>query len=1038
MKLKRFTALAVCMIMIVCCFPLGLLSASAEGGFILDYTFIGDEADVAGFAQGLITVTPDSDGATSGYYLVYYTDGTNVLSNYDELASAKITGEAVRMEIKDGMMIPEGAKGIAVFESDSEFLDNAPDISSAKAKCAIPPSKQLTLSSPELVFGLASDVHVNYEYYDRGAYAKWTYALNFFNNNGAEYVFVAGDMTGDATDCNTMGSDYTLENQYIKYKELVEASPYSTDNVYECIGNHGNTNSDNSLFTKYTSGANEVHPYSGSPYYYVMIEGKTSAAKDNLFIFMQQDLDDGSGGYVAGNTATRDNFTKEQIDWLENLLSVYGNDSGTNVFIFEHSPFLDYGAGEKYGGLYRALTTFSSDFPQNMRLKALLETYKDVTVFSGHTHQTLYDNLNYSDMANTFARTVHVGSTCWPRAYNESETSNATGSDGRKTTGASYGSEAYLVKVYQDYVVYTGYNLSTNKIIPCATMIVPTKANAVLTADQAFEGSGTASDPYLIQNESDFMLLTNGFNQSNDENAKYGEGKYFKQTADINMIGIESYIGTHANGNAKCYFAGNYNGNGYEIKVDIRGPEQRSVFPYIYGAVYNVTIRGNIISDVAAQPIRTSRGYILNCIFDVYLKAESVHGIVYSNYTYLFNVYTTGSMNGTNMHPVANHDDSSAYYGRVYHYYADASGNLVADDYGTQTNDLSDVAKAFNIRDDADYTSASYLVKSGVLSKAGVRMGKLMLGQDGNEPVITQIPTTGNIAKYAGYTLSRLYRMGGADVSWGWDASAPIAYPDETGSTLTDGKIATVLGYGDPAWVGFHSGTPDYTAAGYHSIKFTFDAQVNIKTVNIYVGTVDIQNGVTSPDKITALCDGTAVASVVPTDVTTESGTGTEKVVINIESKATELELRIENLQWAFVSEVEIMAYEPVAHDCVGVGDWQSDENGHWKNCSCGNKTDEAAHDSGSWHTVSESALGVKGKKELRCTACGYVLETSETTAKGDISGDGQISATDYLRLKKACFGTYTVEDMATADLNGNGRIDATDYFMLKRYVFTH
>ncbi len=1036
MKLKRFTALVVCIIMVVCCFPFGLLSASAEG-YALDYTFIGDEADVAGFAQGLITVTPDSGGAKSGYYLVYYTDGTNVLSNYDELASAKITGESVRMEIKDGTMIPEGAKGIAVFESNTEFLDNAPNISSAKAKCAIPASKQLTLSSPELVFGLASDVHVNYEYYNRGAYAKWTYALNFFNNNGAEYVFVTGDMTGDATDSNTMGSAYTLENQYKKYKELVEASPYSTSTVFECIGNHGNTNSDNALFTKYTSSSNEVHPYSGSPYYYVMIEGKTSTAKDNLFIFMQQDLDDGSGGYVAGNTATRDNFSKAQIDWLENLLATYGNHSGTNVFILEHSPFLDYGAGEKYGGLYRALTTFSSDFPQNMRLKALLEKYKDVTVFSGHTHQTFYDNLNYSDMANTFARTVHVGSTCWPRAYNESGTSNETGSDGRKTTGASYGSEAYLVKVYKDYVVYTGYNLSTNKIIPCATMIVPTKAKAVLTPDQAFEGSGTETDPYLIQNESDFMLLTNGFNQSNDENAKYGEGKYFEQTADINMIGIESYIGTHANGNAKCYFAGNYNGNGYEIKVDIRGPEQRSVFPYIYGVIYNVTIRGNIISDVAAQPIRTSRGYILNSIFDVYLRATNVHGIVYSNYTYLFNVYATGSMNGTSMHPVAYHDDPSAYYGRVYHYFADASGNLVYDAHGTRTNNLTDVAKAFNIRDDADYRGASYLVNSGVLSKAGVLMGKLMLGHDGNEPVV-KIPTTGNIAKYGSYTLSRLYRMGGADVGWGWDSSAPIAYPDETGSTLTDGQIATALGYGDPAWIGFHSATPDYTSAGYHSIKFNFDTAVNIKTVNIYVGTVDIQNGVTSPDKITALCDGSVVASVVPTDKTNVGNAGTEKVVINIESGAKELELRLENAQWAFVSEVEIIAYVPDDHKCAGAGEWQSDENGHWKNCSCGKKTDEASHDSGNWVTVNESALGVEGKKELKCTVCGYVLDTVETTAIGDLSGDGQISATDYLRLKKACFGTYTVEDITIADLNGNNRIDATDYFMLKRYVFTH
>lgn len=1041
MKLRRFTALVVSIIMVVCCFPFGLLSASAEG-YTLDYTFIGDEADLAGFGQGLITVTPDSSGATSGYYLVYYTDGTNVLTNYDEVAYAKITGEPVRMEIKDGAMIPQGAKGIAVFESQTKYLDNAPNISSAKAKCPIPAYKQLTLSSPEFVFGLASDVHMNYEGTGAGAYSKWANALSFFKKNNASHVVISGDMTGDASDATNLGADFTLEKQYQKYMELVTAAGYTKDNVIECLGNHSNTTADRGLFTTYVTGASEVHPFAGSGYFYVLLKGQ-NGAKDNLFIALQQELDGAASGYKANQSANVDNFSKAQMDWFEGLLKTYGNDANTNVFVLCHSPFRNYGAGEKYEGTYTALTTFKSEYPQNMRLKELLETYKGVTVFSGHTHQTLYDALNYSNMAGTFAHTVHAPSPTAPRGYKE-DGSFSSYYDGRKSASPTYGSEAYLVKVYKDYVVYTGYNLSTNKIIPAGCLIIPTSPSVTPSPDQAFEGSGTKDDPYLIQNESDFLVFTNGMNQSTNENAKYGDGKYFKQTADINMMGIESYLGTHANGGAyaggmaRFYFGGHYDGNGYTIRVTIKGPEQRSVFPYVYGTICNVVIRGDIVSDDAAQPIRANRGSIINCVFDCYLRGKLANGITYSNYSYVYNVYTSGMLNGTSNNPVASNNDTNAQCVNVFHHYINTSSEAVTASTGVRTNDYAAVCEAMNLRSGTEYNTAASKASPAVMSKAGVVLGQLRLGHDGNGPVAENMPTSGNIANYGYYTLSPLFRMGGADVNWGWDETKPVAYPDETGKTLTDGKLPTALGYGDAAWVGFHENTPDYISKGYHSITFKFGEQVNIKAVNIYVGTTDVGSGVTAPDKIDAYCDGTLKTSVVPTDKATDNSVGVEKVVINLNSKAKELELRLKNVKWAFVSEVEIITYVPDDHKCAGAGDWQSDANGHWKNCSCGKKTDEASHDSGSWVTVTEPKLGVKGKQELRCTTCGYAIDVLESTAIGDLSGDGQISATDYLRLKKACFGTYAVDDMTIADVNGNGRIDATDYFMLKRYVFTH
>ena len=831
----RAMAMITAVFLVTLSLPLGLFTASAETGYSVEYKFIGDEAEVAGFAQGIITITPPENGTKSGYYLVYYTDGNKVLSDYDELVSAAITGYTVSAEIKDGLMIPETAKGIAVFESDTEFLDNAPDISAAVATASIPVSKQIALSDPELVFGLASDVHMNYEYYDRGAYEKWTVALDFFEDNGADYVFVAGDMTGDITDSNTMGEEYTLENQYKKYKELVDDSAYSTDTVFECIGNHGNRNDDLGLFTAYTSGGNEVHPYENSPYFYVLIEGKTSSAKDNLFIFMQQDLDDGSGGYVAGNSATRDNFTSAQIDWLEELLNTYGNDKNTNVFLFEHSPFLDYGAGDKFRGSYRALTTFDSSFPQNMRLKTLLETYKDVTVLSGHTHLTLYDNCNYSDMGNTFARTVHVGSTCWPRAYTPGTNYAPSGSDGRYTAGADYGSEAYLVRVYSDYTVYTGYNMSTGKIIPAACIIIPNKSYSALSPDEAFEGSGTASDPYLIQDEGDFLELTQGFNASVSET--YGEGMYFKQTADIDMRGIEAYIGTHANGNAKCYFAGNYNGNGYSITVDINAPDQRSVFPYVYGVLYNVTIKGSITSDTTAQPIRTSHGKIINCFFDLDLDSETVHGVVFSNYTYLYNVYTRGTLNGTTLHAIASYDAADAVYGNVYHYYTDADGAAVADDYGTRSSDVAAIAAAFNNRTSDGYKDASSYITLGEIAYAAVQKGEIAFSKDGN-------------AVYNNLLGGKTPVISGSGVGFWDEAGGGIKYR----ANLTDGVMSDGFNWVDNEWFGFYynSYNPDMESlinapGGKGTAQFALNGTYSLNGVAAHIWSGDGASGISDP-----------------------------------------------------------------------------------------------------------------------------------------------------------------------------------------------
>ncbi|MBR5278418.1 MAG: discoidin domain-containing protein, partial [Clostridia bacterium] len=135
---------------------------------------------------------------------------------------------------------------------------------------------------------------------------------------------------------------------------------------------------------------------------------------------------------------------------------------------------------------------------------------------------------------------------------------------------------------------------------------------------------------------------------------------------------------------------------------------------------------------------------------------------------------------------------------------------------------------------------------------------------------------------------------------------------------------------------------------------------------------------------------------------------------------------------------------------------WQSNGNTHWKECACGEHLNESAHDDGAWETVAQPQIGVNGKKELKCTVCGYVLDSDDIPALeeetptpdpdpdpdpdfviGDVNGNGKIDARDYLLLKRAYFGTYTLTcSDAVADINGNGKIDARDYLLLKRAYF--
>ncbi len=83
--------------------------------------------------------------------------------------------------------------------------------------------------------------------------------------------------------------------------------------------------------------------------------------------------------------------------------------------------------------------------------------------------------------------------------------------------------------------------------------------------------------------------------------------------------------------------------------------------------------------------------------------------------------------------------------------------------------------------------------------------------------------------------------------------------------------------------------------------------------------------------------------------------------------------------------------------------------------------------------------------KELVGTGCKMRYETGvgeikivTIVVRGDTSGDGKVTSTDYLKIKAYLRGNGTLvgEYKLAADIDGNGTISSVDYINVKAYFF--
>ena len=155
------------------------------------------------------------------------------------------------------------------------------------------------------------------------------------------------------------------------------------------------------------------------------------------------------------------------------------------------------------------------------------------------------------------------------------------------------------------------------------------------------EPDGTRARPYLIGSAEDFKAISDGMIAGNNYS-----GKYFRQTKDIDMSGIEGYTGV---GSSET-FAGFYDAKGHTINIDITSDTDKCLFPYVTGTIINLGVTGSVKNTAGAGGVCTSvqeGGRIVNCWTNAYVEGENAGGITPVNYGSIANCFFSGTLKAT-------------------------------------------------------------------------------------------------------------------------------------------------------------------------------------------------------------------------------------------------------------------------------------------------------------------------------------------------------------------------------------------------------
>lgn len=272
-------------------------------------------------------------------------------------------------------------------------------------------------------FGLISDIHIDNNHdgdYNDDALSDEDYmnALRFFEEEGANFIAYCGDM---------VIHNGSAEKDYIRIAECLETSKLPN---YVIKGNHDRSGD---YFDDYISPASHYQVNYG----------------DDILIFISS----------SSNTHKGGGMTRERVDLVKDTIT---NNPNQRIFIFQHYFFRGYGSGDGNGGIYGGTSIGDGtreEYPLAYEFMDTVIASPNVISCHGHSHCefSIQDTCSHANMyhADGECWDVHVPSCAKPRYLING--SLATGS------GAS---EGYIVKVYEDKIIFKALDLATNEYLP--------------------------------------------------------------------------------------------------------------------------------------------------------------------------------------------------------------------------------------------------------------------------------------------------------------------------------------------------------------------------------------------------------------------------------------------------------------------------------------------------------------------------------------------------------------------------------------------
>ncbi len=426
---------------------------------------------IPGLAEGTVTVVLPEEYGVQNYQLYWGTE-TGLLSGYSQIIDAAdftVNNKTLTYQFQDRAAIPAGVTHLW-FAVDGV----------AVCSYEIPVARRLVPGNLKYSYGVLSDTHLTRSSLDHSITKAFAAAMELFDSADVSFVSITGDVTTGGMADQYQGitnvfndGGYTfplwiaLGNHDILAWNLDKIdgadAPYSPEewavspsqalqNAKDAIETYANVG--------YT-GDNNEYKVTLSEYY--PDYDYTVAYKGDLYIYM------GIGALKnESGTNVDQHLAPNQLVWLKEVLEGYYGKADTygHVYLMFHYYTLESGLG-----MYQNGETSGTEWSQNRNgymtegyssseeLFKILKNYPDVVHFSGHTHRE-FDAKN--NLSITQKHVFDYTGTSWtdvnaPLGYTAVHV----------PSGQYY--EGYLVSVYENGVLLTGYNTFTGEALGYAT-----------------------------------------------------------------------------------------------------------------------------------------------------------------------------------------------------------------------------------------------------------------------------------------------------------------------------------------------------------------------------------------------------------------------------------------------------------------------------------------------------------------------------------------------------------------------------------------